>query len=562
MKCIRKCLLSFFALGVLLSCARAPREQATEIPFRPMLTLDARKNIRLHALYAMPRTHPSGQEIPLGVSEGLDSETVRRSIVRLIYGEDASRIVSSGFFVAPDKIATNIHVVAPADLDSLHVRSGDTNYTIQEVIAYDAQNDLVVLRVSGEGVPLALGDSEAVSSGDTIFSVGYFMDRYNVMKNSVESVQCNGTCFEMTADIPPGTSGGPVLNTEGEVIGVNIAGVGSSGYAIVSNALQMLLSRSRTRESWVQWQKRESVRAYAYLFQASQAFQAGAYANAIEALNKSIALNPTYIELGMTYNNRGYVKTLLGHADFSSGSVAAAQKYYHAAIEDFDKTIRLDPEYIPASIVAYANRGYVKTLLGHADFSSGSVAAAQKYYHAAIEDFDKTIRLDPEAPVYTDRGVANISLDLSKTSQGRAEEARQYYHAAIQDFDRAINLNRGDAYAYGNRGYTRIRLGNFESGSGNTDRAQALYKAAITDSDSAIQFDAENPYYYHTRGVAKAALADYNGAVDDFNKSLRLKSDFTRAYYNRALAKVALGQQDAAKTDFEKARELGLDAGK
>ena len=510
MKCIRKCLLSFFVLGVLLSCARAPREQTTEIPFRPMLTLDARKNIRLHALYAMPRTHPSGQGIPLGVSEGLDSETVKRSIVRLIYGEDASRIVSSGFFVAPDKIATNIHVVAPADLDSLHVRSGDTNYTIQEVIAYDAQNDLVVLRVSGEGVPLALGDSEAMSSGDTIFSVGYFMDRYNVMKNSVESVQCNGTCFEMTADIPPGTSGGPVLNTEGEVIGVNIAGVGSSGYAIVSNALQMLLSRSRTRESWVQWQKRESVRAYAYLFQASQAFQAGAYADAIEALNKSIALNPTYIELGMTYNNRGYVKTLLGHADFSSGSVAAAQKYYHAA----------------------------------------------------IEDFDKTIRLDPEVPVHTDRGVANISLDLSKTSQGRAEEARQYYHAAIQDFDRAINLNQGDAYAYGNRGYTRIRLGNFESGSGNTDRAQVLYKAAITDSDSAIQFDAENPYYYHTRGVAKAALADYNGAVDDFNKSLRLKSDFTRAYYNRALAKVALGQQDAAKTDFEKARELGLDAGK
>jgi tetratricopeptide (TPR) repeat protein len=558
MKRIRKCLFSFFALGVILSCARAPQKQVTEISFIPLLNLDAKKNIRLHSLYAMPREDPLGPGIPLGVSEGLDSEKVRKSIVRLIHGEGASRIVSSGFFVTHDKIATNIHVVAAADLDSLRVRSRDTDYAIQGIIAFDAQNDLVILDISGEGVPLVLGDSETVSSGDTVFSVGYFIDRYNVMKNSVDFVQHNGTCFQMTSNIPSGSSGGPVLNTQGKVIGVNVAGFGLSGYAIVSNALKTLLAQSGTRESLGQWQKRESVRAYAYLVQGLRESHAGDYVNAIEAFNKSIALNPSYIKLAMTYNNRGYAKSLLGHIDFNSGYVEKARRYHQAAIEDFDKTISLNPEYI----FVYANRGYAKSLLGHIDFNSGYVEKARQYYQAAIEDFDKTISLNPESPVYTDRGVTKVSLGLSKTNQGRAEEAQQYYQAAIEDFDKTISLNPEDAYTYGNRGYARICLGDFESGRGNTDRAKNLYKAAIADSDPAIQFDSENPYYYHTRGVAKAVLDDYSGAVNDFNKTLSLKSDFARAYYNRALAKAVLGQQDAAKVDFEKARELGLDVGK
>ena len=68
---------------------------------------------------------------------------------------------------------------------------------IQGVIAYDAQNDLVVLKVSGEGVPLVLGNSEAVRSGDTVFSVGYSLDRYNVAKGSVDSLQRRGRCIEV-----------------------------------------------------------------------------------------------------------------------------------------------------------------------------------------------------------------------------------------------------------------------------------------------------------------------------------------------------------------------------
>jgi len=67
----------------------------------------------------------------------------------------------------PYKIATNIHVVADADLSFLHVKSRGTDLTVQGVMAFDAKNDLVVLEVSGEGVQLTLGNSDTLNLSST-----------------------------------------------------------------------------------------------------------------------------------------------------------------------------------------------------------------------------------------------------------------------------------------------------------------------------------------------------------------------------------------------------------
>ena len=155
MKHISRFLFSFLTLGVILSCAQTPQR------------------IELHPVYAVPRGTPEGPGKPLSVAEGLDTEKIKASTVRVVYGEGDSTMIGSGFFVANDKIATNIHIPADADLASLHVRTDKANYTIRGVTAYDANNDLVILEIAGEGVPLTLGDSDAVSSGETVFCVGY-----------------------------------------------------------------------------------------------------------------------------------------------------------------------------------------------------------------------------------------------------------------------------------------------------------------------------------------------------------------------------------------------------
>ena len=542
-KSISQYLLGFLAFGLILSCAQTPQR------------------IELHPVYAIPRGTPEGPGLPLGVAEGLDTEKVKASTVRVAYGEGDSTMISSGFFVADDKIVTNIHVIAEADLATLHVRTDNADCTIQGVTAYDTDNDLVILQISGTGVPLVLGNSDTVSSGATVFCVGYVgypADRFNSMETTVLSERLNGAWLRVTPNSPGGNSGGPVLNTEGEVVGINVAGNGAIGYAVESNVLKRLLGQSGAVEPLAEWQKRDTIRAFSYLGQASYAFYNADYAGAIEAIDKFFTINPTHTPIGMRYNNRGYAKTLLGHSKFDKDAPEIAQRYYQAAIQDLDKAISITSTNTPA----YFKRGYAKTLLGHAEFIKGYTEVAQQHYRAAIEDFDKAIGIYPKFPSYAERGTVKVALGISEASQGYIEEAQQSYYAAIEDFNAATSYDRYDTYAYIIRGYTKICLADFEFDKGNMEDARNLYAAAIADCDSAIQFEPENPYGYHTRGVAKAKLDDYNGAVDDFDKTVSLKPDFAKAYHNRAIVKVLLAQKREAKADFKKAKELGSDIGK
>lgn len=538
-----KFLLSFLTLGLILSCARTPQR------------------IELHPVYVVPRGTPMGPGLPLGVAEGLDTKKVKASTVAVVYGEGDSTMIGSGFFVANDKIVTNIHGLAEADLASLHVRTDNANYTIRGVTAFDTQNDLVILQISGTGVPLVLGNSDAVNSGETVFCVGYVgypADRFNIMESTVLPERLNGAWLRVTPNGPGGNSGGPVLNTKGKVVGINVAGNGGIGYAVGSNVLKGLLDRSGTVEPLARWQKRDAIRAYLYLGQSSERFYAADYAGAIEAIDKFFTINPTYTGISMRYDNRGYAKAHLGRSKFDKNAPEVAQQYYRSAIQDLDKAISITPTNTPA----YFKRGYTKTLLGHSEFIKGHTAVSQQYYRAAIEDFDKAIGIYPKFPSYAERGTAQISLGISETNQGHATEAQQYYYAAIEDCDKAISYDRHDTYGYIIRGYTRICLGDYEFDKGNMGNARSLYEAAIADCDSAIKLDAEHPYCYHTRGVTKAILDDYSGALEDFDKTVNLKPDFARAYYNRALVKVLLGQKREAKADFKKARALDADIGK
>ena len=534
---------TFLTLGVILSCAQTPRR------------------IELHPVYVIPRGTPEGPGLPLGVAEGLDTEKVKASTVAVVYGEGDSTMIGSGFFVANDKIVTNIHGLADADLASLHVRTDNANYTIRGVTAFDTQNDLVILQISGTGVPLVLGNSDAVSSGETVFGVGYVgypADRFNVMENTILPERLNGVWLRVTPNSPGGNSGGPVLNTKGEVVGITVAGSGGIGYAIGSNVLKGLLDRSGTVEPLAKWQKRDSIRAYLYLYQASSKFYTDDYAGAIEAIDKFFTVNPTFTGINMRYENRGYAKAHLGRSKFDKNAPEVAQQYYRSAIQDLDKAISITAKNTPA----YFKRGYTRTLLGHSEFIKGHTEAAQQYYRSAIEDFDKAIGIYPKFPSYAERGTVKVSLGISETTQGHITEAQRYYYAAIEDFDQATSYDRHDTYAYIIRGYTKIRLADFESNKGNIEEARSLYKTAIIDCGAVIELDAKNPYRYHTRGVAKAKLDDYNGAIEDFDKTINLKPDFARAYYNRALVKVLIRQKREAKADFKKAKELDSDIGK
>ena len=483
-------------------------------------------------------------------------EIFERSVDFTLVRVEGRSGAATGFFVALDKIATNIHVVAHPG--PVFIKSADKKriWTVEGVTAFDIKNDLVLLKIAGGGIPSLLGDSDTVTVGDTVIVAGYPGGKYKVTKGIVHRVRGNDKWLQMKIALSGGSSGSPVRNSEGQIIGVVSAVEDPYSYVIPSNTLQTLLDRSEPVESLTQWRKREPIRAYIYSVRGQRKYNANHYNEAIMDFNKAIKLYPQKAD---AYYNRGLAKFTLGDFEFAQGNLAEAWKLYETGIEDSTQAIKLTPE----DAYAYHNRAGGKFRLGQSKAAQGDIAKGQRYYQGAIQDWTQVIKLNPElADPYNNLGIAKAILGESKGSQGDIAGARELYAAAIEDCTQAIRLNPAYAEPYINRGYAQFRLGKTKADQGDMASARKLYAAAIQDFTEAIQLDPESAYAYGNRGVAKAALGNAEEAIQDFDAAIRINPEYTEIYYDRGRAKETLGQKEAARADFQKAKELDPNVGK
>ena len=362
----------------------------------------------------------------------------------------------SGFFVKPNQIATNFHVIEGARQGTAKLVGKDTTYNIKDIVATDKDNDLAVLNVIASGVtPLPLGDSDTVNIGAKVCVAGNPKGLEGTFSDGIISRRPKKR-LQMTAAISPGSSGGPVLNSKGKVIGISVAVHGDPdaqnlNFAIPSNALKALLAKAGPATLS---QNSQSIFAETYFFRGFTKYELGLYHEAISDYDTAIRLNPGD---AFAYLTRGLAK--------------AALKQYTAAIADYDTAIRLKPDYA----LAYRNRGAAKANL-------------MKQYAAAIVDYTQAIRLNPDdAATYYNRGLAKAAL-------------KQYF-AAVADYDTAIRLNPDFALAYHNQGQAKAAL--------------KQYAAAIVDYTQAIRLKPDYALAYYKRGQAKALLGRTREAKQD-----------------------------------------------
>jgi len=174
--------------------------------------------------------------------------------------EQRLRGQGSGFIV--DKggvILTNAHVVDKADRVTVTLKDGRTfDGKVQGV---DAVTDLAVVKIDGKDLPVApLGDSDKVQVGDWAIAVGNPLGLDNTVTLGIVSTLKRSSAqvgipdkridfIQTDAAINPGNSGGPLLNGQGEVIGINTAIRADAmgiGFAIPINkakAIEMRLAR-------------------------------------------------------------------------------------------------------------------------------------------------------------------------------------------------------------------------------------------------------------------------------------------------------------------------------
>ncbi len=193
----------------------------------------------------------------------ITSKTVRNGLVLSVQGEGAG---SGAIIDTEGHVVTNYHVVKDAKQIDVALFNGES-YTATKVGA-DPLNDLAVIKIDApadELFPVEFGDSRQLKVGMRVFALGnpFGLERTlttGIISSLDRSLQIHGnweikTIIQIDAAINPGSSGGPLLNAHGRLIGINTAIATTSGQSagvgfaipvsIISRVVPQLLSRGR-----------------------------------------------------------------------------------------------------------------------------------------------------------------------------------------------------------------------------------------------------------------------------------------------------------------------------
>ena len=165
-------------------------------------------------------------------------------------------------------VATNYHVVEGVRRIEVTLASGRT--TTATLVSHDPRTDLAVIKIPADGGPfpvIPMGTSADLMIGETVLALGNAYGYEHTVTRGIisalhRSVEVNRTqryddLIQTDASINPGNSGGPLLNIDGEMVGINVAvraGAQGIGFAIpIDRALEIiteLLSTERLDRTW------------------------------------------------------------------------------------------------------------------------------------------------------------------------------------------------------------------------------------------------------------------------------------------------------------------------
>jgi serine protease Do len=194
---------------------------------------------------------------PFGVFDAPNPESLRQ--------EDVQQDIGTGFVVdSAGLIVTNKHVVSNTTASYTVVMKDDTEHVVTKIYR-DPTNDLAILKVDTQLVPLELGDSTSLKVGQSVIAIGTALGEFrhtvttgviSGLGRGIEAgdafsgfVERLDNVIQTDAAINPGNSGGPLLNSSGKVIGVNVAVAATAqnvGFAIPINVLKDTLNTFNT----------------------------------------------------------------------------------------------------------------------------------------------------------------------------------------------------------------------------------------------------------------------------------------------------------------------------
>ena len=413
-------------------------------------------------------------------------------------GEKLSR--GSGFFIDSDRVVTNRHVIDGAYRAEVHSLTG-SNYPVRSVLAVDAEADIALLRVEAPANlvrPLQL-DRTSPQEGESVVVIGNPFGLEGSVTNGIVSAVRDipgfGRIIQITAPISPGSSGSPVVNMQGQVIGVatlQITGGQSVNFAIPSERIAQL-DRSIQSPS-------------------------------------SAGLSLGELVVATSRNKRAKAVEL-----FRDGLSFLSKDDCQSALPYFQKATDADSGYAEA----WAQAGFCHEKLGR--------------HTEAIEASRKAVSIRPSAESYFNIGLANYYLKQYREAETAYRQAIKLdpYNAAdayyalgmnyrewgqfddeVSAYKHAIRLRPDYANAYDRLGQRYLQLKKYP------EAIEAFKQLSMLKPGDA---NAQN-----SLGEAYVAASRNDDAVETFRQAIRLKPDFGKAYFNLGKTFLTRGERDAA----------------
>ncbi|HXG84518.1 MAG TPA: tetratricopeptide repeat protein [Pyrinomonadaceae bacterium] len=410
----------------------------------------------------------------------------------------ASLSRGSGFFISGNRIVTNRHVIERANRVDIHLMDGK-KFSARGVLAIDGEGDLALLQVDlpeGFAAPLQIVQATP-QEGESIVVVGnpYGLEGSvsNGIVSAVREIAGYGKIIQITAPISPGSSGSPVVNMRGQVIGVATlqAAEGQSlNFAVPSErVLGLKVGELQTFSSLnAESQKNKRAMAESLYSQGLGILSRDDYARALVFFEKAVEIDPGYAE---SWYQAGFCYGILGrHTDALKASRQAA---------------RLRPEWAET----FVN-------IGASSFALGQFKeAADAYRQAAkLNQYSADIQ---------------YSLGLTLNKLNRADEE-------ILAYKRAVALKPDHASAIEKLGLAYFKQKRFKD-------ALAAFEQLKT-----YKIDAKT---YNYLGESYFESGETEQSIEAFNNAVNVNPDFDKARFNLGRAYIKKGDRDSAGVQYE-----------
>lgn len=186
------------------------------------------------------------RDIQLIKSGQEDFSSVIENSVKAVVSVLTEKSMGSGFIVNSEGyVITNYHVVE--DSERVRVLTNDKRLVPAEIIGFDRLRDLVLLKIEGEYEYLKLADSDRLQVGNNVIAIGNPLGlSFTVTEGIISGLNREGPngieeYIQTDVSLNPGNSGGPLINTLGEVVGINNFKIGDAeglGFALESNSVR------------------------------------------------------------------------------------------------------------------------------------------------------------------------------------------------------------------------------------------------------------------------------------------------------------------------------------